>query len=101
MRLRYLYIIACFLLSVFASKEVIADVRLIHAEQKEICDNCESRSTEKSGEERGLEQEQKLLAVTPSLPLPNVSTLFEKIVYKAPYIPAIDLGIVVPPPKTA
>ncbi|MCH5720645.1 hypothetical protein [Niabella hibiscisoli] len=98
--MRYLYIIACFLLSVFVSKEVIADVRLIHAEQKEICDNCESRSSEKSAEERGFEQEQKLLGISPSLPLPLVSTLFDKVVYKAPYIPAIELGIVVPPPKT-
>lgn len=101
MKLRFIYIIACFLLSVFVSKEVIADVRLIHAEQKEICENCESRSSEKSAEERGFEQEQKLLAVSPALPLPVVSFLFDKIVYKAPYIPAIEIGIVLPPPKTA
>ena len=99
MKLRYLYIVASFLLSVFVSKEVIADVRLIHDTQKEICDNCESRSSEKSAEERGFEQEQKLLAINPSLPLPAVSHLFDKVVYKAPYIPAIELGILTPPPK--
>lgn len=101
MKLRYLYIIASILLSVFLSKEVIADVRLIHAEQKELCDNCESRNAEKNAEERGLEQEQKLLTEAMLVPLLVSSTLFDKIVYKAPYIPAIELGIVTPPPKTA
>jgi hypothetical protein len=101
MKLRFLYIVACFLLSVFVSKEVIADVRLIHAEQKEICENCESRSTEKGAEERGFEQEQKLMADALSIPLPIVSISSNKIVYKAPYIPAIELGILTPPPKTA
>ncbi len=88
MKLRYLYIIACILLSVFLAKEVIADVRLIHAEQKELCDNCESRNAEKNAEERGLEQEQKFLTEAMLVPLPVSSTLFDKIVYKAPiYLP--------------
>jgi len=99
MKLRYLYIIACILLSVFLSKEVIADVRLIHAEQKELCDNCESRNAEKNAEERGQEQEQKLLTDAMLVPLPVTSTLFDKMVYKAPYIPAIELGTITPPPK--
>lgn len=101
MKLRHLYIIACILLSAFVSKEVLADVRLIHAEQWEFCDECESRNGEKSTEERGFEQEQKLLTDAMFVPLPVSTSQFDKIIYKAPYIPAIDLGIVVPPPKTA
>ena len=75
----------------------MATVRLIHAEVKTVCDNCDSRSTEKSIEERGFEQEQKLLTEIFSIQSPEAETGSEKTIYKALYIPAIHLGIITLP----
>ena len=100
MKSRLIHIIACFLFSLFVSKEVAADVKLIHAQKKEICkEDCESRSTEKSTEERSAEQEQKLLTETIHLPELICNLQFDQALYNIPFIPGVDLGIITPPPE--
>ncbi|MGC4234261.1 MAG: hypothetical protein QM594_14880 [Niabella sp.] len=101
MKSRYIYIIACFLFSLFLSKEVAADMRLIHAEKKEVCADCEPCNAEQNqgAEERSSEQEQKLLVAAVLLPMPTSTLIFHKTIYKAPYIPATERGIITPPPK--
>jgi hypothetical protein len=101
MRSGLIHIIACFLFSLFASKEVAADIRLIYAEKKEVCTDCEPCNTEQNqgAEERSPEQEQKLPVAAMIIPMPVATLVFHKAIYKAPYIPAIVPGIITPPPK--
>lgn len=101
MRSRFVHIIACFLFSLFISKEVAAEIRLIHAEKKEICTDCEPCNAEQNQgtEERSPEQEQKLPVDAMLIPVPVSTLLFHKTIYKAPYIPAIEPGIITPPPE--
>ncbi|WP_346238912.1 hypothetical protein ABDK00_005680 [Niabella insulamsoli] len=101
MKLKLVHIIACFLLSLFASKEVSAEMRLFSAEQKEICTDCESRSAENSTEERSGEQEQKLLAEPIQLPILIAGFSMAGSAYYPGAIPTIHLGIVTPPPEQA
>ncbi|GAB3415596.1 hypothetical protein [Niabella aquatica] len=101
MKLRWIHIIACLLFLLFASNEMAASVRLVHTEKKEICTDCESSNTEQNqdAEERSTEQEQKLPADAMLIPVPAACLVFHKTTYNAPYIPAIEPGIIVPPPK--
>jgi len=101
MKLRFIHIIACLLLSLFASKEVVADIRLTHADKKEICADCTSQSEEQnqSAEERSPDQEQKLPADGMLIPVPVSNLIFNRTIYNAPYTPAFHPGVLTPPPK--
>lgn len=98
MRSTILYIIAVFLLTLFAYKEVVADLHIISTQQETICE-CESENTERSLEERGAEHEQKLITETFALPHFPEPQLAERPIYQPPYIGTAYTGTITPPPK--
>lgn len=97
---RSLYIIACFLFTIFACKEVIADTQYLFTDFQSMCDN-DTESTGGTTEERSFEQEQKLPAETFSIQSIYTHILFENNIYKTPHIPFIYFNIITPPPKAS
>lgn len=100
MKLRFIYIIACLFVAILASNELLASARLTKAENREVCDDCDtSRGTNQNAEERAMEEEHKLLAAELVIPSPLSVIFINKGLYMAPHIAAINLGVLTPPPK--
>lgn len=100
MSIRITYIIGCFLLTIFFTKEIVADMHLSNP-KIEKCNTCDAENPGNNCELNHFDKEHKLLAGFINIIPYTAILIIERQNYIHPYLPAVAISISTPPPEFA